>query len=215
MENIDVKSSIRNASKESVTEKYIWRRDCARMVSELVKPNANDIVLDIGCGIGKQIIELSDYIKLGIGIDINDGLVEQATINSIYENKENVEFYKGTFNKPDMIVNLKEKHLTKIISNYTFHHLPIQEKKKAIEKMLELGGQSLQTIIIGDLMLFEAPYCFNDEFSIIEFRPERKQLSTVEELLGCFTNFSFNFLVHQLHPLVGILEVNIEAKTSK
>jgi len=210
MENLNVKNKFDNASKDSVTERYIWRRECARMVSELVKPNANDIVLDIGCGIGKQIIELSDYIKSGIGIDINDGLVEQATINSIYENKENVEFYKGTFDKPDMIVNLKERQLTKIISNYSFHHLNAQEKKKAIEKMIEMGGQSLQTIIIGDLMLFETPYCFKDEFSIIEFGPESEKLSTIEELISCFTNFSFNFVVHQLHPLVGILEVNID-----
>lgn len=45
----DVKERFDNASKEYVTERYIWRYRSAQLVSKLVSPNINDIVLDIGC----------------------------------------------------------------------------------------------------------------------------------------------------------------------
>lgn len=200
-----VKERFDNASKEYVIDRYIWRYRSAQLVSKLVSPNINDIVLDIGCGTGKQIIELSNCIKLGIGIDISDGMVEQATENARNENRENVKFYIGTFNKPDEKINLREKHVTKIISNYALHHLNLQEKKKAIKKMVDLGGQSLQMIVIGDLIFFENPDKHKNEFNTIGYGPGSDQPSTVEELVGCFTNLFFNIEVHKLHPLVGVL----------
>lgn len=154
---------------------------------------------------GKQIIELSNYIKLGIGIDISDGMVEQATESARNENRENVEFYTGTFNKPDERINIREMHVTKIISNYALHHLNLQEKKKALKKMVDIGGQTLKTIIIGDLMFFESPDKYKDEFNSIGYGPGSDQPSTVEELIGCFNDLAFNIGVHKLHPLVGVL----------
>ena len=57
-----VKERFDNASKEYVTDNYIWRYRSAKLVSELVNPSVNDIILDMGCGTGKQIIELSNTI---------------------------------------------------------------------------------------------------------------------------------------------------------
>jgi len=208
VEYFDIKQQPDNANIAYKTTENLWQSKSAHLINELLNPKRKDIVLDIGCGSGKQMIELSDHIKLGIGIDINDGIIEQATINSIYENKDNVEFYKGSFNKPDMVVNIKEKHITKIISNFAFHYLNIQGKKQAIEKMIEIGGKSLQSIIIGDLIFFEAPYCFNDEIYQNKLNTENKKQSSVKELIDCFSNFSFNFVVHQLHPMVGVLQAN-------
>ena len=200
-----VKERFDNASKEYVTDRYIWRYRSAQLVSKLVSPNINDIVLDMGCGTGKQIIELSSYIKLGIGIDISDGMVEQAVENARNGKKENTGFYTGTFDKPDMMIDLKETHVTKIISNYALHHLDLDEKRNAIEKMVDLGGCSLQKIVIGDLMFFEDPDKDKDEFEAVGYGPGSDQPSAVEELVGCFTALSFNVEVHKLHPLVGVL----------
>ena len=201
----DIKERFDNASKEYVTDRYIWRYQAAQLVSMLVNPNLNDIILDIGCGTGKQIIELSYFIKLGIGIDISDGMIKQSTENARNENRKNVEFYIGTFDKPGGEFNLKDKQFTKIISNYTLHHLSLQEKKKAAEKMFDIGGQSLQAIIIGDLMFFENPDKYKDEYDTIGYGPKSDQPSKVEELVECFANFNFNVVVHKLHPLVGVL----------
>ncbi len=200
-----VKERFDNASKEYVTDRYIWRYRSAQLVNKLVSPNRNDIILDIGCGTGKQIIELSNFIKLGIGIDISDGMVKQATENARNENRENVKFYIGTFNRPDEKIDLSETHVTKIISNYALHHLNLQEKKKAIENMADLGGKSLEMIIIGDLMFFENPDKHKNEFNTVGYGPGSDQPSTVEELVGCFTKLSLNIEIHKLHPLVGVL----------
>ena len=204
----NIKERFENASKEYVTDRYIWRKRACELVSNLINPNLNDVILDMGCGTGKQIIELSNTIRLGIGIDISQGMIKQSNENAKIENRENVEFFIGTFDKPDQNVNLKEKHITKFISNYALHHLDLQEKKRAIEKMVYIGGQSLQAIIIGDLMFFDNPYKYKDEYNIIGYRPESDQPSTVQELVDCFLKLNFSIDVHQLHPLVGVLVAN-------
>ncbi|WP_034439000.1 class I SAM-dependent methyltransferase, partial [Clostridium ihumii] len=201
----NVKERFDNASEEYVTDNYIWRYRSCQLVSKLASPNANDVILDMGCGTGKQIIELSNTIKLGIGIDISEGMIIKSTENASEGNRENVEFFIGTFDKLDENVNLKEKQITKIISNYALHHLNLEEKKKAIENMVYIGGQTLQTIIIGDLMFFDNPDKYEDEYDEIGYGPGGDKPSTVEDLVKCFSELNFNVELHQLHPLVGVL----------
>ena len=203
--NNNVKKRFENASKEYVTERYIWRQQSFELVSRLIIPNQNDIILDMGCGTGKQIIELSKNIRLGIGIDISEGMIKQSIGNAKNENRENAEFYVGTFNNPAENVNLKEKHITKIISNYALHHLDLDEKKQAIGKMVDIGGQSLKTIIIGDLMFSDNPFKYKNEYDAIGYGPENDQPSTVQELVDCFSDLDFRIEIHQIHPLVGVL----------
>ncbi len=62
----NVKERFDKASKEYVTDRYIWRKRAGQLVSNLINPSLNDIILDIGCGTGNQIIELSSDIRLGI-----------------------------------------------------------------------------------------------------------------------------------------------------
>ena len=71
----NVKERFDNASKEYATDRYIWRYRSGQLVSKLACPNSNDVILDMRCGTGKQIIELSHIIKHGIGIDISDEMV--------------------------------------------------------------------------------------------------------------------------------------------
>jgi DNA-binding transcriptional MerR regulator/precorrin-6B methylase 2 len=202
------KQRFNNASNQYVTDSYYWRSKTAELINELVKPNINDILLDLGCGTGKQIIELSPKVKLAIGVDISDGMIRQANENIQNEKVNNIELYIGTFEEPSLNVDLQKKSITKIISNYALHHLTIEYKQKAIEKMINIGGESLQSIIIGDLMFFENPNNFREEFSLVGYGPEVDFPSTVEELKNCFLNFDFNVEVHKLHPLVGVVVAN-------
>jgi SAM-dependent methyltransferase len=201
----DLKERFDNASKEYVTDRYIWRYRSGQLINKLVNPNFDDIILDMGCGTGKQIVDLSKTIKHGIGIDISEGMIVQSTENANNENRKNVEFFIGTFDEPEKNVDLKEKHITKIIMNYALHHLNLPEKKMAIKKLVYIGGQSLQTIVIGDLMFFENPDKYIDEYDAIGYGPGGDQPSTVEELVECFSEFDFDVVLHQLHPLVGVL----------
>lgn len=202
------KQRFNDASKQYVTDSYHWRSKTAELINELIKPNINDIVLDLGCGTGKQIIELSQKIKLAIGVDISDGMLKQAKENIENERAHNIELYIGTFEEPELSVDLRKKCITKIISNYALHHLTTIYKQKAIEKMINIGGETLQSIIIGDLMFFENPNDYKDEFSLVGYGPEVDFPSSVEELKNCFLNFDFTVEVHRLHPLVGVVVAN-------
>jgi len=202
------KQRFNDASKQYVTDSYHWRSKTAELINELIKPNINDIVLDLGCGTGKQIIELSQKIKLAIGVDTSDGMLKQAKENIENERAHNIELYIGTFEEPELSVDLRKKCITKIISNYALHHLTTIYKQKAIEKMINIGGETLQSIIIGDLMFFENPNDYKDEFSLVGYGPEVDFPSSVEELKNCFLNFDFTVEVHRLHPLVGVVVAN-------
>jgi len=202
------KQRFNNASKQYVTDSYYWRAKTAGLMNELVKPNVNDVVLDLGCGTGKQLIKLSSKVKLAIGVDVSDGMVTQAKDNGDKEGIHNLEFYIGSFEEPDLNVDLKKKSVTKIISNYALHHLTTAYKQKAIEKMISIGGETLESIIIGDLMFFEEPMDYEEEFSLVGYGPEVDSPSSVEELINCFSNFDFSIEVHRLHPLVGVLVAN-------
>ena len=205
----NVKERFENASKEYVNDRYIWRKRASELASNLSAPCQNDVILDMGCGTGKQIIELSSAIRLGIGIDISQGMIEQSIGNAKTKNRENVKFYVGTFEEPNQNIDLKSKHITKIISNYALHHLDLQEKKHAIKKLVDVGGESLLTIIIGDLMFSDDPIKYKDEYdTTIGYGPGNDQPSTVQELVDCFSDLNFRIQVHQIHPLVGVLVAN-------
>ncbi len=202
------KQRFNDASNKYVTDSYYWRSKTAELINELVKPTMDDVVLDLGCGTGKQIIELSRKVKLAIGVDISDGMIRQAKNNIETEKINNIELYIGTFEEPNLSVDLDKKCVTKIISNYALHHLTTIYKQKAIEKMVNIGGENLQSIIIGDLMFFENPNDYSEDFSLVGYGPEVDFPSSAEELMNCFINFDFTVEVHKLHPLVGVLVAN-------
>lgn len=204
METI-AKQRFDNASKQYVTDSYYWRAETAKTINKIVNPNKNDVILDLGCGTGKQLIELSQEVKLAIGVDISEGMIKQAKENSEIEGVHNTEFYIGTFEEPNINVDLQAKQITKIISNYALHHLTTEYKRKAIEKIINLCGESLQSIVIGDLMFFENPNDYKEEFVTVGYGSEVDFPSSIEELKSCYLGFDFTIEVHKLHPLVGVM----------
>lgn len=115
---VSAKQRFDNASKQYVTDSYYWRAKTAELINEILKPDMNDVILDLGCGTGKQLIQLSQRVKLAIGIDISDGMIKQAEENAESESVQNTEFYIGTFEEPSLNVDLKAKHITKIILSF-------------------------------------------------------------------------------------------------
>ncbi|MBL4936440.1 MerR family transcriptional regulator [Clostridium sp. YIM B02515] len=209
------KQRFNNASKQYVTDSYYWRAKTAELINELVNPNVNDVVLDLGCGTGKQLIQLSQKVRLAIGVDISEGMVIQAKESAKSVGMDNTEFYIGTFEQPSLNVDLKARHVTKIISNYALHHLTTEFKKRAIKEMIALGGESLKSIIIGDLIFFENPDDYKEEFALIGYGPKVDFPSSIEELTDCFQSFNFTVEVHKLHPLVGVIVANAKINYDK
>jgi len=208
--NIEIRTKQRfnNANKNYNTDTYYWRSKTAEIINEFLKPNINDVILDLGCGTGKQLIHLSPKIKLAIGIDISDGMIERAQETVKCKGIRNIEFYLGTFEEPNLNVNVNKKGVTKIISNYALHHLTTIYKQQAIKKMINVGGETLQRIIIGDLIFFDNPNSFKDQFHLVGYNPEVDFPSCAEELVDCFSNFGFTVEIHKLHSLVGIIVAN-------
>jgi len=209
---VKAKQRFNNACKQYVTNSYYWRAKTAELINELVKPNIDDVILDLGCGTDKQLIEISKKVKLAIGVDISEGMLKQAKENVENEGVRNIELYIGSFEEPSLNIDLQRKHITKIISNYALHHLTTEYKQKAIENMIDIGGENLQSVIIGDLMFFENPETHKEEFALVGYGPEVDFPSSIEELMNCFLNFDFTIEVHKLHPLVGVIIANSNKK---
>jgi DNA-binding transcriptional MerR regulator len=204
MENV-TKERFNGASEKYSTDRLLLRGKAAELINKLVEPNSSDVILDLGCGTGGQLVELSQSIKLGIGVDISEGMLRQARVNAEVLINKNVDFYIGTFEKPEANINLIELGITKIISNYALHHLDTELKVKAIEKMVKIGGDSLKNIVIGDLMFFEDPEKYKSEFQAVGYGPPIDDPSKVEDLIAAFSKYGFKVDTHKLHPLVGVL----------
>lgn len=188
------------------TDSIKYRKIAADKVSEFVIPSHNDVVLDIGCGTGSQLMELSPAIKKGIGIDISQGMIERCNSVLSKYNSSNLEFYLGGFLNPEQNIALSDYKINKIISNYALHHLKLEDKKAAIQKMINICGNSLEMIVIGDLMFFDNPDKYVNQYTEIGYGPSNDFPCYAEELAALFDSGLFDVTLEKLHPLVGVLK---------
>lgn len=188
------------------TDSIKYRKLSADRVSQLVAPASTDIILDIGCGTGTQLIELAGMIKRGIGIDISSGMVQKANDQLKKAGCANLEFYIGDFITPEREIPLDKMKINKIISNYALHHLKHVDKKRALDKMINLAGDNLEMIVIGDLMFFDDPENYADQYDQIGYGPETDLPCYADELVGLFDRSVFTVTLDRIHPLVGVLK---------
>ena len=188
------------------TDSIKYRKLSADMVSQLVASTSTDVILDIGCGTGTQLIELAKTIKKGIGIDISTGMVQKS--NNLLKETDcvNIEFYIGDFLSPEKEISLKKMKVNKIISNYALHHLNLADKKKAVEKMINIADDNLEMIVIGDLMFFDDPQNHVDQYDQVGYGPETDLPCYAEELAALFDNSVFTVSLTRIHSLVGVLK---------
>lgn len=205
MKDDAIVSRFNQASKQYQTDSVTYRKLSSDKVSQLLAPTSTDTVLDIGCGTGAQLIELSKTIKKGIGLDISSGMVAEAAKRSINAGCTNLEFHAGDFLCPEREISLVNRKVNKIISNYALHHLTLANKKEAVKKMIEAAGDSLEMIVLGDLMFFDDPQNYTDQYEEIGYNPENDQPSGVNELAGLFSKDLFSVTLEKIHPLVGVL----------
>lgn len=193
-------------SKHYQTDSIKYRKLSADRVSQLVAPASADVILDIGCGTGTQLIELAGMIKRGIGIDISSGMVQKANDQFKKASCANLEFHVGDFIDPEKEISLDKMKINKIISNYALHHLKLADKKNAVEKMINLTGDNLEMIVIGDLMFFDNPENYADQYGQIGYYPGADLPCYADELAGLFDRNVFTVTVESIHPLVGVLK---------
>jgi putative AdoMet-dependent methyltransferase len=111
-------------------------------VEELVNPQSEDVVLDIGIGTGNL---GSRFLKNGahvIGVDQSEKMLEIC-----HQKHPAIETRKGHF----LALPLLDYSVDIIVSSYALHHLPDDEKLLALDEMnrvLKANGQ----LCIADLM---------------------------------------------------------------
>jgi trans-aconitate methyltransferase len=182
------------------TERCHGRAQCIRKVLELLDPKPNDVILDLGCGPGTQLIELSRSIKYGYGIDLADEMIRRAKAEAT--GHTNLNFSVGTAQHiPDSIFTVG---INKIFSNYALHHLSDSDKHSTIMRLSDLlpaGG----LFVLGDLMFSENPENHQDSFEFVGYGPGDDTPSYVSTIEQIFTSAGLKPTTYILNPLVGVV----------
>lgn len=182
------------------TDRYPGRGQCMQKVLELLDPQQDDVILDMGCGPGTQLIELARSIRSGYGIDPAEEMVRRATTEAA--GHANLHFYIGSAQRiSDTICTAGVK---KIFSNYVLHHLPDKDKHTAIMNLSELlpaGG----LLVLGDLMFSDDPEKHQDLFELVGYGPGSDTPAYVTKIEQMFTSSGLKPTRYILNPLVGVI----------
>lgn len=118
------------------------RRDELKWINEHIGDTDSKVVLDIGCGNGALLRELSPRIKAGVGIDASARLVELATKSG--SPKNNITYH--TINGP--AIPLEDHSIDVVISMLSFRYLDWDPIMKEIERVLRKDGK----LIVVDMV---------------------------------------------------------------
>lgn len=177
--------------KHGSDEKPIYNA-CASLVIEHADPRPDDVVLDLGTGTGLIALTLAEAAGHVVGRDISDGMIEQARSKAADGGIENVEFGYGEFRDPQY-----DGDVDVVVSNFALHHLPDEEKRKAIEVIADLGPRR---VVLGDAMFFGSP---NPEEPLFSHGVDG---ATVGMLVDLLTDVGFVVTeVDRVHDQVGVL----------
>jgi SAM-dependent methyltransferase len=86
---------------------WVWDRDFSSWIIKFIKPDKEDLLLDVATGTGALLIMLAPYVKEGYGIDISEEMIKLArknihqrsieNISALQESAENLHWENDTF----------------------------------------------------------------------------------------------------------------------
>jgi SAM-dependent methyltransferase len=182
------------------TDRYPGRGQCMRTVLDLLNPQPDDVVLDVGCGPGTQLIGLASSIRSGYGVDPAEEMIRRATVEAA--GHVNLHFHVGSAQHlPDAI---RTAGVNKIFSNYALHHLPDPAKRAAIQSLSQLLP-TCGMLILGDLMFSDDPEKHHDLLEFVGYGPGIDTPAYVSALQEMFTSSGLVPSTYILNPLVGVI----------
>lgn len=182
------------------TDRYPGRGQCMQKVLELLAPQINDVILDVGCGPGSQLVGLAPSIRSGYGVDPAEEMIRRAIGEA--SSCGNVHFYVGSAQQ--LPADIHVAGVNKIFTNYALHHLPDPTKRIAIRSLADLlpiGGM----LVLGDLMFSDNPETHHDLLEFVGYGPESDTPAYVTALEEMFASAGLSPTTHIMNPLVGVI----------
>lgn len=188
------------AAHSYATDRYPGRAQCAWTVLELLEPKLDDVVLDVGCASGAQLISLAQAVRRGYGIDPATQMIQQARARAC--GCSNLLFLVGSAEDIPQVV--RDSGVNKIMSNYALHHLDERRKRRAIGVLSEMLPND-GTLVLGDLMFSDDPDRHVSLFDTVGYGPGCDSPARVDQVESMFVASGLSVQTRILNPLVAII----------
>ncbi len=139
-----------------------------RIVS-LAEPRPDDVAVDVGAGTGLLTLALAPSVGKVWALDISPAMVDYLSTKAASGGFDHVEVTTATAASLPLV----DHAATLLVSNYCLHHLPDDEKRRALHeafRVLQPGGRA----VIGDMMF---------TLQVTEKRNRRLVLTKVKAIL--------------------------------
>ena len=110
---------------------------------ELLDPKIQDIVLDVGCAAGRQLLEISNRIAQGVGTDISIAFIEKADTRAKEVGVTNLSFRQSKAEE----LPFPERFFDKVICAEVLEHVFKKDSAlNEIKRVLKPGGYLIITV---------------------------------------------------------------------
>jgi ubiquinone/menaquinone biosynthesis C-methylase UbiE len=160
--------------------------------------NENAVLLDYGCGSGNDLMELSNKIKKGIGIDISESLIDNAKLKMNEKGIKNLEFFVMNV----MNTTFENETFSLIRGSAILHHLDLKISLNEIKRILKIGGEAIFFEPLGMNPAIALYRKFTPQARTVDERPlTKKDIKQIKEIFpnakiryySFFTLFSVPF----------------------
>jgi len=148
----------------SQTDK-IWKETVLNHV------NKSTVLLDYGCGTGSFLINISNEINRGVGIDISEARLNQAKTIASERNINNMEFLC----MDAMNTTFENEKFDVICGGGILHHLDLKNSLEEIKRILKITGAALFYEPLGTNIIFNLYRKMTPEARTIDEQPLRRR----------------------------------------
>lgn len=116
-------------------------------IVRLARPQADDVVVDVGSGTGLLTLALAPHVSKVWAIDISVPMLDYLTTKAASGGLDNVEAASANA----ISLPLMDGSVSLVVSNYCYHHLSDADKERGIAELFRVlrpGGR----LVIGDMM---------------------------------------------------------------
>jgi len=173
---------------------------------------ANQTVIDMGCGTGTFAIHAAHHCRKVYAVDISKAMLRQARRKSRKAKLDNIEFHHGGF----LTYEHETEPVDAVVSVFVLHHLPDFWKLIALRRL----AQMLKTN--GKLYLFDVVFSFDIagyESCIEGFIQSTIERMGIEGSKGLYTHFrqeysTFGWIIQGLLERAGFKIEKVDHKDS-